>query len=264
MLLILAHARDSAARALADRWGSEALLLTVDELHQARWSLSVDRDGGVRAELSVGAPITGVVNRLGVLTGADLLRIRREDRPYAAAELTAFLLAWLDACPAPVLNPPNPRCLNGPAWYPEEWADAAAAVGLRVAPVHRTVGLGLPPAPAVPPGTHRVHVVGDVCVGEVHPLVGRQLRALAELAGTPLLTATVSGLGAQAEVREISAWPDLADPAVADALAVAPGRAAGRGVAVAGESPGHVPEAPPGYAPLTSLADSSGVKAVAG
>ncbi|WP_370963844.1 hypothetical protein [Amycolatopsis sp. cg9] len=258
MLLILAHARDSAARALADRWGSEALLLTVDELHRARWSLSVDRGGRVRAELSLDTPVavTGVVNRLGVLTDADLSRVRREDRAYAAAELTAFLLAWLDACPAPVLNPPNPRCLNGPAWYPEEWADAAAAVGLHVTPVHRTVRLGVPAPAAAPPGPHRVHVVGDVCVGEVHPLVGRQLRALAELAGTPLLTATVSGLGARAEVAELSAWPDLADPAVADALAVALGRAAGGGVAVAGESPGLVPEAPAGVG-LGGLAGES-------
>ncbi|WP_318306690.1 hypothetical protein [Amycolatopsis solani] len=247
MLLILAHENDSAARALADRWGREAMLLTVDQLHRAQWSLSVDRSGRARASVSLGTPVRvrGVVNRLGVITGADLSRVRREDRPYAAAELTAFLLAWLDACPAPVLNPPNPRCLNGPAWYPEEWADAAAAVGLRVAPVHRSVGLS-PAAPVVEGGeAQRVHVVGDVCVGEVHPLVGRQLRALASLAGTPLLTATVSGLGARAEVREISAWPDVGDPTVADALAVALGRAAAGGrVAEVGESPGHVPEAP--------------------
>ncbi|UOX91114.1 hypothetical protein MUY14_11005 [Amycolatopsis sp. FBCC-B4732] len=255
MLLILAHAHDAAARALADRWGDEALLLTVDELHRAQWALSIDRSGRVRAELSLGSPVsvTGVVNRLGVLTGADLARVRREDRSYAAAELTAFLLAWLDACPAPVLNPPNPRCLNGPAWNPEEWADAAAAVGLRVAAVHRSVGFA-PPVAAVPEGGHRVHVVGEVCIGEVHPTVGRQLRELASLAGAPLLTATVSGLGARAEVREISAWPDLADPAVADALAVALGRAASGGlVTEVGESPGHVPEAPAGYSPLAAV-----------
>ncbi|MEU7790631.1 hypothetical protein [Amycolatopsis sp. NPDC049159] len=255
MLLILAHAHDAAARALADRWGDEALLLTVDELHRAQWALSIDRSGRVRAELSLGSPVsvTGVVNRLGVLTGADLARVRREDRSYAAAELTAFLLAWLDACPAPVLNPPNPRCLNGPAWNPEEWADAAAAVGLCVAAVHRSVGFA-PPVAAVPEGGHRVHVVGEVCVGEVHPTVGRQLRELASLAGAPLLTATVSGLGERAEVREISAWPDLADPAVADALAVALGRAASGGlVTEVGELPGYVPEAPAGYSPLAAV-----------
>jgi hypothetical protein len=247
MLLILAHAHDSSARALADRWGDEALLLTVGDLHRARWRLEVDRDGRVAAELATAdgtpIPVTGVVNRLGVLTGADLSRVRAEDRPYAAAELTAFLLAWLDACPAPVLNPPNPRCLNGPAWYPEQWADAAASVGLRVPAVHRRVGsvkatsrdsespkvaftdLGAEPPEAVPEweGAVRVHVIGAVCVGDVDRALGRRLGELARLAGTPLLTATVSGPGPHAQVRDISAWPDLADPGVADAVAAALG-----------------------------------------
>jgi hypothetical protein len=227
MLLILAHAGDLPARALAERWGSEALLLTVGELHRTRWCLEVDRDGRVDAVLATaeGTPIavTGVVNRIGVVTGADLSRVRAEDREYAGAELTAFLLAWLDACPVPVLNPPNPRSLNGPAWYPEQWTDAAASVGLRVEPVHRRLGLAAAPPAAVPAwdGGIHAHVVGDVCVGDVHPAVARRLGALARLAGTPLLTATVSGRGPRARVRDVSAWPDLADPGVAGAVAAA-------------------------------------------
>ena len=68
---------------------------------------------------------------------------------------------------------------------------------------------------------HGVHVVGDVCFGDVHPLLGKRLCELGRLARTPLLTATVSGPGARARVRDISAWPDLADPEVADAVAAA-------------------------------------------
>jgi hypothetical protein len=225
MLLILAHAGDLPARALADRWGSAALLLTAGDLHRTRWCLEVDRDGRVDTVLATAegtpVPVTGVVNRIGVVTGADLRRVRAEDREYAGAELTAFLLAWLDACPAPVLNPPNPRSLNGPAWYAEQWADAAASVGLRVEPVHRRLGLAAAPLATVPAWDEgiRAHVVGDVCVGDVHPAVARRLGALARLAGTPLLTATVSGRGPRAKVRDVSAWPDLADPEVADAVA---------------------------------------------
>jgi hypothetical protein len=227
MLLILAHSGDMSARALADRWGSKALLLTVGDLHQARWRLGVDRDGRVDAELATAAgtpvPVTGVVNRLGVITAADLSRVRREDREYAGAELTAFLLAWLDACPAPVLNPPNPRCLNGPAWSPEQWAEAAVSVGLRVDAVQRRLGLTVAPLAAVPAWSDAIHahVVGDVCIGKAHPALGRRLCELARLAGTPLLTATVSGPGPRAKVRDISAWPDVADPEVADAVAAA-------------------------------------------
>ncbi|MCR6485065.1 hypothetical protein M8542_19745 [Amycolatopsis sp. OK19-0408] len=227
MLLILAHDHDEPARALAERWGDAALLLTVGDLHQARWSLEIDRDGRVRAALALGTPVpvTGVVNRLGVFTDADLARVHREDRAYAAAELTAFALAWLDACPAPVLNPPNPRCLNGPAWYPEEWAAAAASVGLRVSPPRRRVELGPAPVAVVPewPDARPANVVDGRCLGDVHRVVGERLCELARQAGTPLLTATVSGAGADAEVREISAWPDLADPEVADAVLAALG-----------------------------------------
>jgi hypothetical protein len=229
MLLIIAHAGDHSARALAARWGSEALLLTVADLHQARWRLDVDREGRVNAELATAegtpVPVTGVVNRLGVITAADLRRVHPEDREYAGAELTAFLLAWLDACPAPVLNPANPRCLNGPAWYPEEWADAAASVGLRVDAVSRRLELPVVPPAPVPAWDDAVsvHVVGDVWIGDVHPALGGRLCELARLAGTPLLTATVSGPGPRAKVRDISAWPDLADPEVADALAAALG-----------------------------------------
>ncbi|HEY3478296.1 MAG TPA: hypothetical protein VGL02_05270 [Streptomyces sp.] len=253
-------------------------MLTVADLHRAHWRLEVDRDGRVRASLSLGTPVpvTGVVNRLGVLTDADLSRVRREDRAYAAAELTAFLLAWLDACPAPVLNPPNPRCLNGPAWYPEEWAAAATSVGLRVAAVRRRVSL--PPAPpvAVPswPDARRAHVVGDRCLGSVDAAVGERLCELARLAGTPLLTATVSGGEADAQVREISAWPDLGEPAVADAVLAALGGVAGVVVEVDDEGAGlarAVANAAvlgelPGLAPKSSMThiDSSELRVVAG
>ena len=230
MLLILAHAHDGSARALARRWGSEALLLTPGALAETRWHLEVDRDGGVRTGLATAdgtpIPVTGVVNRLGVVTAADVPEVRSADRAYAGAELTAFLLAWLDACPVPVLNPPDPRSLNGPPWFPEQWAEVAASAGLRVEAAGRRVGLpAAPPAAAVPDwdGAVRAHVVGDVCVGDVHPELGRRLCELGRLARTPLLTATVSGRGAHARVRDISAWPDLAEPAVADAVLAALG-----------------------------------------
>ncbi|MGW5714783.1 hypothetical protein ACWEVP_01350 [Amycolatopsis sp. NPDC003865] len=229
MLLILAHAHDRSARALARRWGGGALLLTPGALPETRWHLEVDRDGRVRTGLATAdgtpIPVTGVVNRLGVITAADVPGVHSRDRAYAGAELTAFLLAWLDACPVPVLNPPDPRSLNGPPWFPEQWAEVAASAGLRVEAPGRRVGLPAAPLAAVPDwdGAVRAHVVGDVCVGDVHPALGRRLCELGRLARTPLLTATVSGRGPHARVRDISAWPDLADPAVADAVLAALG-----------------------------------------
>jgi hypothetical protein len=236
MRLILAHDHDIAARTLATRWGAEARLLTVADLHRNGWGLELDPDGRVRTELADPAgkplPITGVVNRLGVITPADLPQVHRQDRQYAAAELTAFLLAWLDACPAPVLNRPSAGSLNGPAWHPEQWAAAATSVGLRPDGVRRRIGLTAGTLRPEPVWDRMIgaHVVGDDCFGEVHPVLARRLCELARLAGTPLLGAVVSGPGPGARVRDISAWPDVADPQVADAVANA---LRARGMAVA-------------------------------
>lgn len=225
--LILAHDHDVSARALARRWGSKALLLTVADLRHARWCLELDPDGRVRTELTSpdGRPVRvdGVVNRLGGIMAAHLPRVHLEDRSYAAAELGAFLRAWLDACPAPVLNRPCGESLNGPAWNLEQWAAAAVSVGLRVEDIERhvelaTTGAALEPAPAWDDAIG-ASVVGDTCFGDVHPEVGGRLRALARLAGTALFAATAEGPGPDARVRHFSVWPDLADPAVADAVA---------------------------------------------
>lgn len=221
MLLILAYAHDVGARALADRWGSDALLLTGAGLRRARWCLAVSGDGRVRAEVSTArgspVPVTGVVNRLGVVTMADLPEVHPDDRAYAAAELTAFLTAWLHACPAPVVNPPTLTALNGPAWHPERWAAVAVAVGLR-AEVRRRVGVGVSTSDPVWTDARHAHVVGETCLGDVHAEVRGKLVALARNAGTPMLTAAVSDAGPDAAVRDVSVWPDLTDPEVADAV----------------------------------------------
>lgn len=224
MRLILAHGDDMSARALAARWGGDTLLLTPADLCASRWCLELDSAGRVRTELAdeTGKPrkLSGVVTRLGGITPADLPRVHPEDRRYAACELTAFLTAWLEACPVPVLNRPTASCLNGPAWQPEAWTAAAISVGLRVAGDRRRLTLGSDQTPPPPewPDAIVVRVVGERCFGAVHPDVADRLRALARLAGIPLLGATVAGPEPDARVRYLSAWPDLTDPEVADAV----------------------------------------------
>ena len=57
----------------------------------------------------------------------ELGRIAADDRSYVAAELNAFLVAWLSALPSRVVNRPTPRSLCGPAWNRVQWQAAAAA-----------------------------------------------------------------------------------------------------------------------------------------
>jgi hypothetical protein len=229
--LVLAHADDAAARTLACRWGDAALLLTPEDLHHRMWRLERDRGGAARATIGSGrgdsTRVDAVLSRLGGISAGELTRVRPEDRVYAAAELTAFLLAWLDACSCPVLNPPGAGSLNGPAWQPEQWAMAAARAGLVVRSLRRHVALGevSDPVPAIPAagaaGSVTVTVVGDQWFGPAHESTGRRLRDLARAAGTPLLVAALEGTGEDAAVFDVSAWPDVGDPDVADAVALA-------------------------------------------
>jgi hypothetical protein len=268
MRLVLAHDHDVAARELVARWGSDALLLTPAELSSERLLLHLDEDGAAQAELASRPGITSVLTRLGGISAADLPHIDPQDAVYAAAELDAFLRAWLGVWPGPVVNRPSTTCLNGPGWRPEQWVTAATAVGLRANPVtRRATRAEIPhrpdtsPAERVTPASNtngatpvsnasgaapvsnasgaapvsnmsgaapagntsggatahpsRVTVVGGNWFGTVGEEIGFKLCGLAEAVGCSALEAIlVDGV-----VMQVSAWPDVAEPGVADALA---------------------------------------------
>jgi hypothetical protein len=223
MRLVVAGQDDRQAQALVGRWGARrAALVTPADLSRPGWLLEV---GGGRSAAAVGdrvvpgEEVAAVVVRLADVPAHELEGIRAEDRAYAAAEMTAFLLAWLDVRSCPVVNRPTPGCLNGPAWRPEQWAAAAARAGMAVAPVRRLVPAGAAPTPpAAADEEVVVTVVGDQTLGGAHPRRAAQARRLAADAGVDLLAVCLAGDGPRAAFLGASAWPDLADPAVADAL----------------------------------------------
>ena len=228
MRLILAHRHDVAARELAARWGDGAVLLTPADLHAERVQLTVDERGRAHAELMSRPRVTAVLSRLGGVGPVDLDHVDPRDLTYAAAELDAFLRAWLLAWPGPVVNRPTVTCLNGPGWRPEQWAVAAAAAGLTVRPVRRFAGMtptGTRSPGTAPPGTVpdagpdldpiAVTVLGDRWFGSVPGDLGRRLCALARFAGCTLMEAIVDPGGT---VLHAGAWPDVSAPELADAL----------------------------------------------
>lgn len=228
MRLVLAHEHDAAARALVARWRERAVLLTPTDLHRERWILRVDEGGTALACLPSRPDVTSVVCRLGGVGRRDLAHVRAEDLDYAAAELDAFLRAWLTAWAGPVANRPSTTCLNGPGWRPEQWVAAAAAVGITMRPVRREVDFraavpvvraATPPAPDHSTDLARVTVVRDRWFGPVDEEVGRALCSLARAAGCVVLGAEVGGIRPQVAVGAPSAWPDVSAPEVADALA---------------------------------------------
>jgi hypothetical protein len=225
--LVLAGRRDPGAAALIARWGPErAALVTAADLSRPGWRHHLR--GGGRAAAALGdrvvpaEEVEAVVVRLADVPADELEAVRPEDRDYAAAEMTAFLLAWLDDRACPVLNRPTPGCLNGPAWWPEQWTLAAARAGVPVAPVRRRAGpFGTPDPEAPDPeasGEAVVTVVGDRCLGGVDPRLAGHARRLAAAAGTDLLAVRFAGPGPRAAFLGASAWPDLSDPDLASAL----------------------------------------------
>jgi hypothetical protein len=216
MRLLLAHDHDIAARKLASLWGDDAILLTPAELHAERMLLRVDPQGNARAEIRSRPEVTSVLTRLAGIGPTDLWHVDPQDLHYAASELEAFLRAWLGAWTGPVVNRPSTTCLNGPGWRPEQWAVAATQVKFDVSPVRRRVALHAAPDPVPSPTLTQVTVVGDRWFGPVRDGVGRRLCSLAVAAGCTVLEAALD----EDTLAHLSAWPDVAAPDVADALAV--------------------------------------------
>lgn len=144
------------------------------------------------------AMITGVCTLLPCVIPGELPWLRHEDREYAAAEMTAFLCAWLSALPCPVLNQPSPACLCGPAWSPVRW--------LRFA-----LEANLPAAAAAREETMAVTVVGSRAFGAQSAARRDLAIQLAGLAGAPLLRVLLSGRQSSPVVAGADLWidPDL-------------------------------------------------------
>jgi hypothetical protein len=233
MLLVIAHRSDAAAQALVTRWAAvDAARLTADDLSRPGWRYRLGTVAHWRAVLAghsvATSEISGVLTRLPAIAEQELRGIAPEERSYVAAEMTAFLRAWLSALPCPVLNRPSPTCLGGPGWRPERWTLAAASLGLPTTAVRRRAvppvsgrlaadegspASGPPDPPSVP-----VTVVGERCLGTVDEALAEQAQLLARAAGADLLVVRFSGAEAGSRFVGADLWPDISDPAVADAV----------------------------------------------
>ncbi|WPB72625.1 hypothetical protein KYC5002_26590 [Archangium violaceum] len=223
-LLVLANPDDEAARALVDRWSIHgAALLTPDDLSMQGWR----HDTSTREDTLVvnGMPqraghLRGVLVRLPGVPEQELVRIHPGERAYVAAEMTAFLLAWLSLLPCPVLNRPTPACLTGPGWRSEQWLHTAAQVDIPIVPMRRSTrqpGSYVPPPDGLLPHT-RVSVVGEQCLGPATPLMARYARRLSRAAGVELLDVHFAGPPEAPILAGASLWPRINEPLLADAM----------------------------------------------
>jgi hypothetical protein len=219
MFVIVASEHDQEAAQLAGS-RSDVGLLTCRDLTSAGWAFRPDRPdesiavvGGIRTPA---AAIDGILTRRPCVFPEECLDIVVEDRRYVAAELTAFLLAWLWLLPCPVLNPPSTNSLAGPSWRIEQWLHAAARLGIPINPP-TLVGEDHRGSRQEPP-TPVVTVVGTRSLGDVAPELGAEAVRLAAGTGTPLLAVTFSSSDRHGRIVDASAWPALTEPDVQDAV----------------------------------------------
>ena len=225
MIVIVADRQDLTASALVARWAAHgAGLLTCDDLSEAGWRFAPADPAASTAVVGGRVVaidgISGVLTRLPEVSEQALAHIDPADRAYVAAELQAFLVAWLAALPCPVLNRPTPPGLAGPSWPHEKWVQTAARLGIPVAPTRRAALAASPTPPAAAPtaGGVTVTIVGHRHFGPVTPALARQAHALAEAAGVGLLAVRFNGATPGSYFLGASLWPDVSTDEVASAL----------------------------------------------
>ena len=215
-ILILAGATDDSARALAQRWAASGarLLLPRDLLHagwQYRLGQANDSVTVVDGERFRARELAGVLTRLTTIFPQELVEVVPEDRSYIAAEINAFLVAWLSALPIPVLNRATPTCLSGPNWRHEQWVHVAAKAGIPITPARRSV-----PSSAYSASTPTsispvvITVIGQKCIGPADSVLYAFARRLAIASSTELLSVHFSGRGRHATFLTASTVPDVA------------------------------------------------------
>jgi hypothetical protein len=226
MLLVLASARDAAARELVASWraaGEEVGLATTADLSVKGWRhIAGDPEAGravVAGDLVPTGALRAVVCRLAGVDPGELERFHADDRLYAAAEMQAFLLGWLSSLPCPVLNRPRPGHMAGPLLAPEEWAARARRLGIPARA--RTRRSAFPAGGAAPDGRADLLVVEVVGArafveGEACDAAGpaRMAAALAADAGAELLRVGFC----HGALESADPFVDVSRPAIADAL----------------------------------------------
>ncbi|HEX8474579.1 MAG TPA: hypothetical protein VF666_11140 [Pyrinomonadaceae bacterium] len=234
MILVLAHHYDHPAKEFVERLRPhDARLLTCRDLSTAGWRYYPGRPYDTRAVVGGQVvpieKIDGILTRLPSVSESDLPHIVAADRSYVAAEMTAFLTAWLSEAPFPVVNRPSPTCLMGCNWRPEQWTHAAARLGLRTREKRHIVArqkkatedvtkAAPQETPEIPTTPTTVTVVGDRCIGDVDAELAAQAVCLARSASVELLSVQFDGASADAAFVGAYLGAELSQAAVADAL----------------------------------------------
>lgn len=224
MILILAHEWDTATHALAGQWvASLAKIVTPRHLSQPGWQYRAGNPDAFRfaieGESGAVKNIQAIVSRMYWLSEYDLPHIQAADRGYVAAEMNAFLLAFLTEPQCPVVNLPSVNSLCSPFARPESWLKLAAQIGLPTKRLERTARFNQPILPNESNELKKiVTVIGDDCFGEQAELLFDWARRLAIAAKVQLLQVEFEQLNHKWVLCNANPCPDLTEPFLADTL----------------------------------------------
>lgn len=252
MILILAHPEDlSAIRlhgALRSRVGPAGVrIVSVEEVALSpRWihRAGAAGAGGSSVTLADGTVIDDraldlVIQRVRAVGAPHFAGAQPCDRDYAATELQALVLSWLQSLACPVVNPPAATMLGMRSRGLLEWMVLAARAGLATPTVHVATSarrlrhadwrpasrtLGREPVVAIEPrptGHRRVVVAGERVVGDAPPEVARACVRLARSTGCSLLEIQLGTSGGSWRFQRADEQVTIPDTATANAIAAA-------------------------------------------
>jgi len=158
--------------------------------------------------------IAGVLTRLPGISASDLPHILPQDRGYLAAEMTAFLLSWLDQLPCPKLNRPGANGLNGPFLRLQEWHYLAAQRGIPVVPLQQHISYQKDPIQHHHADAATVVIVGDEHVGNLHPQLVTYAHTLGDAVGVELFAAQFTHADADAQLIAVDLLPPLSEAVI--------------------------------------------------
>jgi len=156
--------------------------------------------------------ITGVITRLPAVTEEELPHIREQDKLYAAAEMNAFLLAWLTSLDCPVINSPTENCLCGPNLSQEQWVYYVARMGIPTEESSRRIHFRdkeIFSEQANYSNYYSATVIGDVCLGDVHQNLMIYSKKIARAFCIDFLQVIFSHKDKNARFVSANLWPEI-------------------------------------------------------
>ncbi|MFG6447496.1 hypothetical protein ACG0Z6_04460 [Roseateles sp. BYS180W] len=162
-LLILAHARDALAQAVAQRLrpglGEQLLQVAPEALASAAWALQQDAQGRLQTRLTLAdgrvicsRTVQRVWSRVQALPQPAFARSPAKDRDYAAAELQALVSSWLAEWGSQAEPAQRAHCSPTPALALLHWLLPAQQLGLMLHPVlHQALQTEAQPPSAAQP-----------------------------------------------------------------------------------------------------------------